>query len=236
MPNEALWLIMLAVDLTIALVAFAVWGRIGLYAVIVMGVIVCNIQVPKLVRMFGLLSTLGNIVYGSIFFSTDLLSEIYGKKDARRGVWLGFFGLIGATVLMQFAIAFRPDPADTINPHLVAVFRQMPRIVAASLTAYLASQHHDIWAYHFWKEKTSGRFLWLRNNASTMVSQLIDSVVFCVIAFAGVVTTNEFLQILLTTYLFKWIIAALDTPFLYLGKYIADRRIPEDLTESAEPL
>jgi len=113
----------------------------------------------------------------------------------------------------------------------------MPRIAFASLVAYVASQNHDVWAYHFWKRKTNGRFLWLRNNASTMVSQLIDSVVFCVIAFWGAFPFAVFLQILATTYLFKWLVALFDTPFIYLGRRIARRGAvfpdaPAETTES----
>ena len=77
----------------------------------------------------------------------------------------------------------------------------------ASLIAYLISQHHDIWAFHFWRMKTEGRMLWLRNNLSTLVSQLIDSLVFTLIAFGGEVGRSELLQIIVTTYLFKLIVA-----------------------------
>jgi uncharacterized integral membrane protein (TIGR00697 family) len=86
------------------------------------------------------------------------------------------------------------------------------------MVAYLVSQHHDVWAFLFWKNKTKGRFLWLRNNASTMVSQAIDSVIFCSIALWGLFDTNTWLQILVTTYFLKWLVAVIDTPFIYLAK------------------
>ncbi|MBA7619188.1 queuosine precursor transporter [subsurface metagenome] len=101
----------------------------------------------------------------------------------------------------------------------------MPRIAAGSMVAYLASQHHDIWAFLFWKDKMKGRFLWLRNCASTMVSQGIDSIIFCSIALWGLYDTNTWLQILVSTYVMKLIVAAVDTPFLYLAKKI--RPAPE---------
>jgi len=220
MFNEFLWIAFILVDLSLALLAFRLWGKLGLYTMIVVGTIVCNIQVLVTVELFGLVATLGNIVYASIFFSTDILSEFYGKKAARKGVWLGFFALISATIAMQFAIRFKPDVSDTIQPHLAQIFNLMPRIVVASLTAYLISQHHDIWAFHFWKDKTRGRYLWLRNNASTMVSQLIDTTIFTFLAFWGKYPLNIFWQIFLTTYLFKWLIAAVDTPFIYLGRWL----------------
>lgn len=85
----------------------------------------------------------------------------------------------------------------------------------------MVSQIHDIWGFHFLKDKTSGRHLWLRNNVSTILSQAIDSFIFTFIAFFGVVDFSNFIQILITTYVFKLIVAILDTPFLYAGKTLA---------------
>ncbi len=221
MPNELIWFFFLVLDLSAVLVFFRLFGKSGLYMSIVTSIIVCNIQVLKLVELFGLEATLGNILYAGIFFATDLLSEVYGKKAARRGVWLGFAALIAAAVYMQIALLFAPSPADTIQPALERVFSLLPRVALASVTAYLLSQFHDIWAFNLWRRITSGRHLWLRNNASTMVSQLIDSSVFCLVAFAGVFPIPVLFEIVLTTYLFKVIVAACDTPFIYLGRRLS---------------
>lgn len=224
MFNELLWFIFMGVTLLLAVVIFWLWEKEGLYALISISTFVCNIQVIKLVKLFGLTSTLGNVVYGSIFFSTDILSEVYGKKEARKGVWIGFFTLLMATLSMQFALGFKPDPEDFMNPHLLKIFGFLPRVVFASFTAYLLSQHHDVWAFHFWKKKTRGKFLWLRNNLSTMVSQFIDTLTFCFLAFWGVFPLEVFWQILITTYFFKWIVAGVDTPFIYLARNLAQRK------------
>lgn len=218
MPNELLWLVFILTDLLLAMLLFRAFGRMGLYSLIVMDIILCNIQVMKIVRIFGLVTTLGNVLYGSIFFATDLLSELYGKREARRGVWLGFSALVMATVFMQLTLRFTPDPSDFIHPALSQIFSFLPRIAAASLIAYVISQHHDVWAFHFWKTRTKGRWLWLRNNASTGVSQLIDTVIFCFIAFWGLFPLRVFGQIALTTYLFKLLVAVIDTPFIYWGR------------------
>ena len=227
MSNEILWCLFILVDLSIALLAFRLLGKVGLYAVIVTSTIVCNIQVVETIKMFGMVATLGNILYASIFFATDVIGEVYGKKEARRGVWLGFFGLISATIAMQFAIRFSPDSSDMMHPHLKAIFSLMPRIAFASFTAYLISQHHDIWAFHFWKRITAGKHLWLRNNLSTMVSQLIDTTVFIFLAFYGTYPRNIFWQIFITTYFFKWFIAIVDTPFIYAARSMARRWAPK---------
>ncbi|MCF8309137.1 MAG: queuosine precursor transporter, partial [Bacteroidales bacterium] len=94
----------------------------------------------------------------------------------------------------------------------------------ASLSAYLVSQRHDVWAYHYWRKKfTSSKSIWIRNNLSTMVSQFLDSLVFTSIAFIGVYPPEILLEILLTTYFLKWIVAAADTPFIYLASLIKSK-------------
>ena len=226
MTNEALWVLYMILDLSMVVLMYKLFGKYGMYAVVVMSSIICNIQVVKLVNLFGMTATLGNIVYASNFFATDVLSEYYGKKEAKRAVLLGFSMLVVATLWMQLALLFKPSPEDFSQEHLSAIFSLMPRISLASLTAYIIAQLHDVWAFHFWKEKTKGKHLWLRNNASTMVSQFIDSVVFTTLAFLGVVDPKTFWSILATTYLFKLIVAAVDTPFIYLTRVI--KPISED--------
>lgn len=108
LPNELLWFIFMMVDLSVAVVLFKFFKRDGLYMLIVGNIILANIQVVKLVELFGFTATLGNILYGSIFFATDILSEIYGKKEARRGVILGFASLLMMTLYMQFALYIKP--------------------------------------------------------------------------------------------------------------------------------
>lgn len=109
---------------------------------------------------------------------------------------LGFLGL--AVVYMQIALLFVPAETDFAHPHLEAVV--LPRVVLAIMTVHMVSQWHDIWAFHFWKALTRGRHLWLRNNASTVVSQFMDTAVFCTIAFWGLFPMSVWLQILASTY------------------------------------
>lgn len=221
MVNELLWLILLLVNFAAILLAYRVWGRLGLFIWIPVAVMVANVQVTKTIEIFGITATLGNIVYASSFLVTDILSENYGKKEAGRAVIIGFFALIMFTLLMNLALFFEPSAEDFAHESLSTIFGFLPRIMLASLAAYGVSQSHDVWAYHYWKKKwPATKHLWLRNNLSTMVSQLLDSVIFTLIAFYGVFSTGVLLEIMLTTYVLKWIVAALDTPFVYLGKYM----------------
>lgn len=224
--NELLWLAMLLVNFAAVMICYRLWGKTGLYAWIPVSVILANIQVTKTITLFGLEATLGNIVYATSFLATDILNENYGKREAGRAVGIGFFSLISMTVIMHLALLFEPSPADFIHEHLSQIFSLMPRIAVGSLTAYGISQVHDIWAYSFWKQRKPGmKYIWLRNNASTMVSQLIDSVVFTLIAFAGVFPVPVLIQIIASTYLLKWLVAAADTPFIYLARRWKDRGV-----------
>ena len=225
MQNEFLWLAMLLANFLLIILAYKLFGKWGLIMWIPISVIVANIQVIQTVELFGLVATLGNIVYASSFLVTDILSENYGKEDAKKAVWIGFFSLISMTLLMNLALQFVPLEGDEFaviaNDATRTIFSLMPRIAIASLTAYLLSQRHDVWAYHFWKKRFSKEHqIWLRNNLSTAVSQLIDSVVFVTIAFWGVFETNTLLEIFITTYFLKFIVAAADTPFVYWARKI----------------
>lgn len=219
LPNEILWLILLLANFLLILAAYRFFGKTGLYIWIPIATILANIQVLKMVDLLAVGVTLGNITYASSFLVTDILSENYGKKDARKAVFIGFFSLAATVVIMNIAIAFTPNSFDFIQESLANIFTILPRIAFASLVAYGLSQLHDVWAYAFWKKRfPADNRLWLRNNCSTMVSQLIDSVLFTFIAFWGILPLGEFLQILFSTYLLKWVVAAVDTPFLYLAR------------------
>ncbi len=218
--NEILWFSFAFLDLGITLAIFRFLGRAGLLSMIVFNLILCNIQVLKTVELFGLTTTLGNILYAGIFLATDMLSEFYGKEKAQQGVKIGFLALLLSALYMNLALLFVPAADDFAQPHLQAIFSFMPRVGAASLLAYIVSQWHDVWAFHFFKEKTQGRMLWLRNNLSTGISQFLDSLIFCSIAFIGVFPWGVWLDILISTYIIKLLVAFLDTPFLYLARKI----------------
>jgi len=222
--NEFLWAAMLVVNFVLIIIAYRLFGRIGLYCWVPIAAIVANVQVVKLVEFFGITATLGNIVYASSFLVTDILSEIYGKKEAKRAVYIGLFSLVAMTVLMNLALNFVPAGDDFAQESLATIFGFMPRIAGASLLAYFLSQTHDVWAYDFWRNRfPSLRLLWLRNNASTMVSQFIDSTVFTLLAFWGVFPMVALVEIFWTTYLLKWVVGAADTPFIYIARYWYDR-------------
>ncbi len=178
--------------------------------------IVANIIAVKLVAIGGWVVPAGVIAYPLTFLFTDVIAELYGRKIASRVIWVGF----GVSVLMVILVfcggLLPPAPSWEGQSAYESILSMVPRITLASMVAYLVSQHHDVFAFHFWRQKTKGRFLWLRNNASTMVSQALDTGLFITIAFWGVYSTEILLNMLRTQYIIKLAIAACDTPFCYM--------------------
>ncbi len=210
---------MLVVNFTSIIYVYKYFGIIGLYAWVPISSILANIQVVLLVNLFGFETTLGNILYAGGFLVTDILSENHGEKAAKKAVRIGFISMIVTAVLMKIAVMFEPSTVEESQAtfqSLKMIFDFMPRILLAGLAAYAVSQYHDVWAYNFWKKKfPSLKYIWIRNNASTMVSQFIDNIIFTSIAFWGVYEFNVLVQIFFVTYFMKLAVALFDTPFVY---------------------
>ena len=166
----------------------------------------------KPVSMLGITFTAGGIAYAITYLATDVVSELFGKRNAKLAVNTGFITLLIATLLFYIAIYLPGASYWEFQEPFQSIFGSSLRITLAGLIAYLISQNHDVWAFHFWKKKTNGKHLWLRNNASTIVSQFIDAVVFISLAFYGVF---PIIPVIFGQFIIKTAIAALDTPFIY---------------------
>jgi uncharacterized integral membrane protein (TIGR00697 family) len=224
MINELLWIGLLFTSFLIVILAYKLFGKTGLYIWTAAAVILANIQVMKTIEVFGLVTALGNVIYSSLFLVTDIINENHSKKEAQKAVWIGFFVLISTTILMQVTIQFIPHESDFLSEHITAIFSLLPRIAFASLVAYLISQNHDVWFFAKMKKKYEKKHLWLRNNLSTISSQLLDNTVFTLIAFIGVFSWSIIGQIFLTSMILKIIVAAFDTPFIYWARKIKTKK------------
>jgi uncharacterized integral membrane protein (TIGR00697 family) len=219
--NELLWIGFAFINFGLVILIYQNFGKTGLFAWITLAIILANIQVTKNIELFGLTATLGNIMYGTIFLITDAINELFGLKEAKKAVLLGFFVAITTLLIMQTALLFTPTVWDEGHDALAYTFGLLPRIALGSILAYLVSQWFDVQFYDFLKRKNNP--LWIRNNGSTIVSQLIDTLIFVPIAFVGLYEVSVLLEIALTTYFIKVLVAFLDTPFLYLMKRITPR-------------
>jgi uncharacterized integral membrane protein (TIGR00697 family) len=223
--QDLLWLTTLILDLGVTITMYRLFGRDGLLGCIVLAILLANIQGPKLTIIFGLQTSLGVIFYSGIFFATDLLSEKYGRAEAGKAVLIGFAVSVIFVLMMSLALMFEPsDQPNTaefslrIHESFQTILNFTPRFVFGSLLAYLISQSLDVWLFHKIKERTQGRWLWLRNNGSTMLSQAVDTLIYSFVVWWGVVDLDTALQLGAVKYGFKLVIAAIDTPFIYWAR------------------
>lgn len=213
-----------------ALLAYRLFGKTGLYCLSALAMVFANIEALMMVRAFGVEQTLGNVLFAVTFLITDILSECEGKKAANKAVMLGFFCSIFFLVLSQSWLLYTPSESDWVSGAISTVFSNTPRMMAASLVVYLVSQLLDVWLYHKLWALTSrlcgerDRFLWLRNNASTLTSQLVNTALFSVLAFWGTYDPATVLSICLSSYAIFIVTSLLDTPALYLARRIGRKR------------
>jgi len=218
-----LWILGTLVISSIAAVVSKKYGveyLIGMYAAcIVITAVIANKMV-----MFGSYTVSASIIVFSVtFFLTDILSEFWGKKEATKAVWAGFLADIMLLFMLYVATNWTPASFWTGQEAFVQTLGTTGRVIAASLIAYIIAQNHDVWAYHFWKKTTKGKHLWLRNLLSTGGSQVIDSILFVSIAFYGIFPV---MPVILSTIVVKFVIAILDTPFIYAVRFYFERVKP----------
>jgi len=215
------WLLTSLGIATSAIVLSRKFGSWLLYATFAMLVLVSNLMAGKLITIGPAVVPAVVAIYAVTFLCTDAVCELYGKEEAKRVVVGGFVANILALPLIYLVVSWPPTPFQAeFAQQFNAVFGFAPRVILASMAAYLISQTHDVYVYAWYKEKTKGRYLWFRNNASTLVSQLIDSSLFIFLAFYGVLPTPIVLEMVVFQWLIKAGIALGDTPFLYLVAYL----------------
>ena len=225
------WLIMLFFCFSSILIFLKLFSFAGLYVYSALAVIFGNIQVLKTVDFFYSPEpvALGTILFASTFLCTDILSEHFGKDKAQKNVLIGFISFLFVTIIMLITIGFNPSANDWAQDSLENIFTPMSRFFIASMIAYLVSQYFDVWIYSTIKNLTMNRFLWLRNNLSTILSSLIDNTVFSILAWIILNPNpetfyNVIMIYILGTYILRIVIALIDTPFMYLSKIFIPRK------------
>lgn len=234
MRNELLLLVSLVVLFGGVLGALRLFGRAGLYTLSAVATVLANIEVMILVDAFGMEMTLGNILFASTFLITDILSELYGKKYAQKAVRLGISSSVLFLLVSQSWLLYIPNHSDWASPSIHALFTNTPRLMFASLAVYALAQSFDVWLYHKWWAFTtrrfgsSRRFLWLRNNGSTLVSQLLNTVLYNLFAFAGTYSAATLLSIILSGYVIFIVTSLADTPVLYAARWMQEKGMLKD--------
>jgi uncharacterized integral membrane protein (TIGR00697 family) len=241
-PPEAMLVVMPVLGFGGCLLLLRLFGAAGLYAFIAIAVIGANLQVTKLVSfsLFPEPIALGTVLFSSSYLATDMLAERFGAAAARRGVWIGFAAYLLWTLILIATLGYRPLDAATaaatdtqwalpVQDAMLTLFSPAPALFAAGMIAYLTSQMFDVWLFERLRAASAGRMLWLRNNASTMLSALLDNTVFSLLAWIVLAANPLPLQTVIVSYILgTWVlrivVALVDTPAIYLARRM---RLPE---------
>lgn len=191
--------------------------------------VVCNLIANKfvLVDFLGLQFRLsaGVLPYPITFLITDILSEVYGRKKTNQVVLMGFAALIFTLFILWLGAQFPSIDGSPVSDELYqTAYGNSWRVIMASMAAYIVAQLVDVRLFHFWKRLTRGKHLWLRNNASTVVSQLVDTTLVVGVLFVGDRDWDEIGQLIRDGWMFKALVALADTPFLYLATWLLRKR------------
>ncbi len=192
-----------------------------LLGIFVLALTTANLLGSKVTPIWGVAVSVSIFTYPFTFVVTDIIEEVYGRELSKQFLMTGVVALLllfAITALSVYLPAHErfADSAEAYS----GTFKNSLRFIIASVTAFGISQLHDIWSFEFWKKKTNGKFLWLRNNLSTFVSQGIDTFIFMFIAFYGIsdrFTAGFIVELSLTYWAFKLAFAVLDTPLVYAG-------------------
>ncbi len=229
MPNELLLILSVIVLYGGVFVFHYFLGKQGLFYWTVLATVAANIEALIVINAFGMEQTLGNVMFASTFLVTDILSETASKKEADKAVNVGIIASVAFVVISQMWLLYTPAETDFAFPAIRTIFSNTPRLMIASLAVYAVCQKFDVWAYHKWWEFTSRRcgdskkFLWLRNNGSTLISQFLNSVLFTFAAFFGTYDFPTLISITASSYVIFIFTSLLDTPVIYLARKIKPR-------------
>ena len=222
--QELLWVLTVVYDLGLAILLYRFFGKYGLYTAVVLGIVLGNLQGGKVseLEFFGHTFTvsMGAILYSGIYFATDVLNEKFGRAEANRAVMLGFVANVAVMITLVLSVQFKPSnitgSALEVHKAISTLALYSPAFVIGSLTAYLISQTFDVWFFHKIKSYTGESKLWLRNNLSTITSQLLDTMIY---QFTWVIATGMEWKVAFllaaTKYVFKVLMALVDTVFIY---------------------
>ena len=201
-----------------------------LAGIFIASLVTCNLIANKFVtvdlgfKVF--IVSAGILPYPLTFLVTDLISELYGQKKANLVVFSGFIASLFVLLFLWLGGQFNSIPSSIVDDITYnSVFRNAWRLIAASMVAYLIAQFIDVRIFHFWKKLTNGKHLWLRNNGSTIASQLVDTSLVICILFVGVWKPDQIISAIFDGWMFKMLMAFIDTPIIYGILYLLKGKI-----------
>lgn len=215
--NILLGIVSLLLTFSLLIIVEKIFKKEGLFVWISIATIIANILVCKSIELFSFTTNLGNILFASSFLATDIMSEKYGAKESRKAIILGVVSQVIFVIMTQIGLLYIPAPEDLAQESMKGLFSINLRVSIASIVMYFVSNMADIYIFEKIKEKVPGK-LWLRNNVSTMICNSLENYFFSFLAFAGLMDIPTILSIATLASILEIVIAACDTPFLYLSK------------------
>lgn len=233
MSNEILLIISLVLFYGGVLASYRFLGKEGLFCFTVFATITANLEVLLMVDAFGLEQTLGNVLFAATFLITDILSENESKEDANKAVNIGVLTTVAFIIISQIWLLYTPSASDWAGDSFRTIFANTPRIMLASVIVYAVCQRFDVWLYHKWwaltdkKYGAHDRFMWLRNNGSTLISQMLNTVLYNFGAFGGMYDLKTIMSICAASYIIFIFTSLADTPAAYAARHIKRKKLAE---------
>lgn len=221
--NNILLIISIIGVFSIMLIIKKFLGKEGIIGWMGIASILANLLLIKSIDVLGISATLGNVLFASNFLATDILTENYGHKEAKKGVRFGIIAVVVFMIVTQVALLYVPNSEDVAQSSFELLFSFVPRISLASISMFALSNIIDIRLYEWLRKKSNGKKMWLRNNICTIICNGGENFLFYIIAFLGVMDIETILTIALSATIIEVLIALCDTPFLYISKKIKDK-------------
>lgn len=231
MVNELLLIGSIFIIYGSVLLMYKLFALEGLYCFSVLATIAANIEVLIVVNAFGMEMTLGNVLFASTFLVTDVISEVYGKEKATKAVNIGIGASFLFMILSQWWLLYTPSDSDFVMESMTTIFSNTPRLMIVSTVVYAICQRFDVWAYHKWWNFTtkkcgdSKKYLWVRNNASTLVSQFLNTLLYTFGAFYGIHDFNTLINIVISSYVIFIVTSLADTPVVYIARRMSVKEV-----------
>ena len=217
MNNIFVLLVEIFVTFSFVVLANRLFGKYGLIAWVPIASILANIMTAKTIDVFGLSSTMGTVLFASTFLATDILTENYDAIAAKKAVYIGMFGVLFYIISSQIAINYVPSNFDYAHDSMVIIFSLSLRISIASIVMYFVANMADVYLYHKLKVKMNGKYMWLRNNISTILCNCLENFLFMMMAFLGTYDLTTVIIMALSTSVIEILAGLCDTPFLYMA-------------------
>ena len=218
MSNVLIIFVNIIVIFTMVVLIEKFFKKEGLYVWTSIALIMANILECQTISLFnGFTSTCGNVLFASVFLSTDIISEKYGSNYSKKAINLAVISMVAFTIIMQIGLLFIPDKTDFAHDAMKTLFSLNLRISISSIVMFFISNNLDIFLFDKIKKKLPNK-LWVRNNVATIISNVLENYFFIFFAFVGLYDLETMINIATTISVLEIVIALFDTPFIYISK------------------